>query len=384
LTDLLYIAPLPPRYSGQTISSAHLLDRLDASGLRVARSDTGLRNPVGLRPKLARLARLIRTGIDCLRTRAPNIYISVNANHGMWITVIYAGLARLRGRRILLHHHTNDHLTQSRSSARALFHCAGPKAINIVICEVMTKKLRAHYPSAAASPTLNLSNVGIVADAAGGRDLPVAALGAAPFVLGHLSNLSEEKGCLRAIETFHAARAAGLARELVLAGPIHSEALRTAVERKISESGGAIRYVGPVYGADKDAFYAGIDVFLFPSLYRNETQGIVNLEALSAGRPVVAFGLCCILEDLADPSCCIVPQEEDFADFAINFLERVAEDPDAYRKKALARFSVLAAANQQQHIALQELLIACRGPDRRRIAEEVSPSGTASIARNET
>lgn len=356
MTDLLYIAPLPPRYSGQTISSAHLLGRLEAAGFQVQLSDTGMRNANGLGPKLARLSRLLRAALHCLTTRAPSIYISVNANRGMWLSLPYAAFARLRRRRILLHHHTNDHLTQSRGSARLLFRLAGPEAIHIMICDIMAEQLRTHYPQPDPQPSLNLSNVGIVSDAAAERSAAPAPMGAAPFVLGHLSNLTEEKGCLRAIETFRAAQAAGLARELVLAGPIAAEDLRAEVDRAVAESGGAIRHIGPVYGADKDAFYAGIDVFLFPSLYRNETQGIVNLEALSAGCPVVAYGLCCILEDLADASCCIVPREADFSEFAVSFLRQVAEDPAGYREKARARFATLATENQAQHAALQALL----------------------------
>ena len=352
--DLLYIAPLPPRYSGQTMSSVNLAKRLQAAGISLQVSDTALRNPVGIQYKFARALRLLRSLLHCATCTAPRVYISVNANRGMWVTITQVALARLRGRKVFLHHHTNGHLTKRERVARILFQRAGPNAVNIVICETMAEQMRTYYPETATNDIICVSNIGVVADL--DTILDTKPLGKPPFVLGHLSNLTIEKGCLRAIDTFLLARKAGLARELVLAGPIHDSDLRKKVETQVSESCGAIRYLGPVHGTKKTEFFDSIDVFLFPTLYRNETQGIVNLEALSTGRPVVAYSLCCIIEDLADPSCCLVPPEAEFAPFAINFLAQIHSNPASYHTMARQRFEVLVATNKAQHAALRNLL----------------------------
>lgn len=48
-----------------------------------------------------------------------------------------------------------------------------------------------------------------------------------------------------------------------------------------------VLFVGPLYGCDLAAAYAGADVFVFPS--RTDTFGLVMIEALSSGTPVAAF-----------------------------------------------------------------------------------------------
>ena len=45
---------------------------------------------------------------------------------------------------------------------------------------------------------------------------------------------------------------------------------------------------GPKYGTEKYEFYSAADVFIFPTFYHYETFGIVNLEAMQYGLPVIA------------------------------------------------------------------------------------------------
>ena len=58
---------------------------------------------------------------------------------------------------------------------------------------------------------------------------------------------------------------------------------RAALERKYP----AVKFVGPKTGDALTAFYAGSDVFVFPS--RTDTFGLVLLEALACGTPVAAY-----------------------------------------------------------------------------------------------
>lgn len=45
---------------------------------------------------------------------------------------------------------------------------------------------------------------------------------------------------------------------------------------------------GKRYGRDKDSFLQNSDIFVFPTYYRNETFGLVNLEAMMFGLPVIS------------------------------------------------------------------------------------------------
>jgi glycosyltransferase involved in cell wall biosynthesis len=48
-----------------------------------------------------------------------------------------------------------------------------------------------------------------------------------------------------------------------------------------------VSYNGVKKGPDKNKYYENADVFVFPSFYENETFGLVNIEAMSYGLPIV-------------------------------------------------------------------------------------------------
>ena len=49
-----------------------------------------------------------------------------------------------------------------------------------------------------------------------------------------------------------------------------------------------VSYWGRRYGAEKSVFWQDADIFVFPTLYDNETFGLVNLEAMEYALPVVS------------------------------------------------------------------------------------------------
>jgi len=52
--------------------------------------------------------------------------------------------------------------------------------------------------------------------------------------------------------------------------------------------GNNIEFVGRVLGSEKERFLIDTEIFVFPSWYKYETQGIVNIEAMAAGCPVIS------------------------------------------------------------------------------------------------
>lgn len=80
-------------------------------------------------------------------------------------------------------------------------------------------------------------------------------------------------------------------RRLVVAGD--------GSERKRLESiaGPTVSFVGRVDNAALPALYAGCKAFLFPG---EEDFGITPLEAMAAGRPVIAYGRGGVLDSVAD------------------------------------------------------------------------------------
>lgn len=106
------------------------------------------------------------------------------------------------------------------------------------------------------------------------------------FVIGHVGRLATEKnldllmdGCLRALAKEPAMR-------LVMVG---NGDRREAAESAARDAGLSDRVVftGPLQGESLAAAYASFDVFAFTS--QSETQGLVLVEAMASGTPVVAL-----------------------------------------------------------------------------------------------
>ncbi len=98
-------------------------------------------------------------------------------------------------------------------------------------------------------------------------------------------------------------------------------------------------------GPQKEQFFEEIDVFLFPS--RNDIQGIVNLEALAAGVPVIAYGHCCTVEDIGDRGGLSIPLGEDYLAKAIPQLQYWLGNAEA--------LETASAAAQERFLALKEI-----------------------------
>jgi glycosyltransferase involved in cell wall biosynthesis len=99
-----------------------------------------------------------------------------------------------------------------------------------------------------------------------------------------IGRMDPVKGAHLAIE---AARLAG--RKLVLAGPVQTgqrQYFRERIEPHLD--GHWVRYVGEVAGAAKHQLYANAQALLMPVRWR-EPFGMVMIEALAAGTPVIAF-----------------------------------------------------------------------------------------------
>jgi glycosyltransferase involved in cell wall biosynthesis len=335
--DCLVVGPFPDPLHGQSVATRDFAETLRLRGCRVAAiDDSGSRR--------ARFAAL-RQALHRVRTAAdPCVYLSVNSNLGQMATALLAWQARRAGKLLLLHHHSFRYIRKWVPIAALLSRAAGEQAMHIVNCPDMGSLLARRYPRVAC--VRSLSNVGSVSDSlrpGRGRTGPV--------VIGHLSNLTEEKGIGRVVDSMARLAAAGLEARLAIAGPC-SDAF---AKRKIAEAeallGDRFRYYGPVYGEQKAAFFEAIDIFAFPSLYPTETQGIVNLEALACGKPVVAFAQCCIRSDIGDLGGLAVEVGEDYAVQLTSFCKTFMEDRKMRSKNARLRF------DQLTHIYKEEIAL---------------------------
>jgi glycosyltransferase involved in cell wall biosynthesis len=329
--DVLAIGPHPPFMVGQSIATEALLKHLERGGIRVRTIDTAPRN---LRHKWAqRLSRLPRYGRALFALSVgrwtPWVYISLDADAGVYPNILWAVLARLRGSRVIAHHHNYSYIAQPTGRMALFCKAAGTDAVHLTLCELMSRELRQRY-GGAIRHTLELPNTYTLRGDASPKAAPPER-----FTLGHLSNLCVEKGLPKVINCLRLLRQAGVDARLRLAGPAKREAAAIIGAGK-AEFRDALMYDGLLCGAAKDEFYRAISVFLFPTEYRNEAQPLVVLETLAAGTPVVAYGRCCIPCDLGQVGGLIVPMAASFEQVALPRLLEWANDPAALELASVA------------------------------------------------
>ena len=101
---------------------------------------------------------------------------------------------------------------------------------------------------------------------------------------------------------------------------------------KIRQHGFAVRHFGYISDQEKmNEFYAMADLLVNPSLY--ETFGLVNIEAMSCGTPVIAFSVCAMEEIIADTGWC-VPQIDSNA--LCLTIQEAFSSPDLLHLKSVA------------------------------------------------
>jgi glycosyltransferase involved in cell wall biosynthesis len=261
--------------------------------------------------------------------RRRHYVMHLDGGGGLVYNIALALALRLTSQRMLFYHHSSHYVLADSALMRLLLAVAGSPPQSFCSGK-MAGLFCARY--GARGQTLVINNAAWVADVEGGRRNNDGRLR-----LGFLSALSLEKGVGRAIETLRLLRGRGIAAELALAGPAGDPAARALIEKARSEFGSALIVRGVVQGPDKDAFLAGLDYFLFPSLYPHETQSLVVPEALSAGIPVIALDHRFVGEVVGQGGL-LVPPDADYAARAVDWILAGQGEIEERRRRARRQF----------------------------------------------
>lgn len=340
------IGPFPPPVHGFAVMTEALataledraqVQRIDLAGRASARAF--------YHPSQALMCLRACLGI-VLRPSGGPAAIGCNGGLGLIYTLALVSCARMARRPMTLHHHTFGYIDRPSRLMRTICAVGGGRLTHVFLARSMRDAFARRY--GLRRPALILPNALFVTPQAEAARPPGPQ--AVP-VIGLLSNLCPEKGLDDFIATARALRKAGIAAEMRLAGPVAAPRDRALIAA--AEAEGLIRHLGPLYGAEKDAFYRDLDLFLFPTRYRYEAQPTVIYEAFAAGVPVIAFARGAIAEQVGD-SLSVVPQGADFAQAVVAQLRALrAEDWPLLRTRARARLQADAACGAA---ALAELL----------------------------
>lgn len=195
----------------------------------------------------------------------------------------------------------------------------------------------------------------------GDRQKARARWGVSPedVVVGHLANLSEEKGSCDLVRTLRIGLPAQV--RLVLAGPRMPNFHRCL--QGVSDSPRLI-LTGPLSDTEKRDFFAGIDLFALPS--RSDSFGLVLLESWANGKPVIAYraggpadlvhhehdGMlvrCGAIAELASILSRLSQQPERCRRLGQHGLQRIPKEFSWPEKLRLVRHHIMAAVSRQNH-----------------------------------
>ena len=298
-------------------------------------------------------ARLGRTGWGVLRVLGARLagprrryVMHLDGGGGLFYNIVLALALRVTGQAVLFYHHSSHYVLADSRLMRVALRVAGG-APQLFCSEKMAGLFSQRYRP--RGETLVINNAAWIAPIAGAprRDRQGS------LRLGFLSALSLDKGVGRAIETLRTLRRRGVPAELALAGAISDARVRDLLDMAGREFGPALSVLGMVQQAEKDAFLAGLDYFLFPSLYPHETQSLVVPEALSAGVPVIAYDHRFVGEVVGEGGI-LIPSSADYAGNAADWIEAGGDALDERRGRARRQF----AAERQEAAGQVDRLIA--------------------------
>lgn len=113
------------------------------------------------------------------------------------------------------------------------------------------------------------------------------------FNIGYLGRISEEKGLENLIRASIYLTKNKFTHNLIIAGNYKDTRFIKyyKILLKIKENQKNITFIGDIKEGDKNTFYDKLDLFILPSINSFEAFGIVQLEAMSRGIPVIASDL---------------------------------------------------------------------------------------------
>jgi acetyltransferase-like isoleucine patch superfamily enzyme len=335
-SDVVAIGQFPPPVSGFSHITACMVEVLRERRTVHSFDIAARRGSNGLAKHISRIAATARACVGLLRRRSSSstCYIACEGELGLVYTLALVATARLAGYTIFLHHHSFAYIHHSRPLMRLLTRIDGDLT-HVFLCEGMQRQFAARYGDVANGKVL--SNAAFVAPL--DRSAPPSGT-EDTLIIGHLSNLTREKGLYIFLDLIRATVSSGQNVRAVLAGPVTLADDRAAIEEACRSLGDRLDFRGPVYGEEKNSFYSDVDVFIFPTQYINEAQPTVLFEAQAAGCKIASYDRGCIAAQVGTDGL-LVPRAADFVATTLAWLRDagpgLAEGRETIRARYAAR-----------------------------------------------
>ncbi len=248
------------------------------------------------------------------------VYHSVDAGRGIIYSLAICATARLMRMPIFLHHHSFAYINERRLLMTIMSWAVSDQTTHIFLCSCMHQSFDQKYQLK--------RNAIIVNNAFSLEFTPKVPIIGGDFIwVGHLSNLTVAKGALIFLSLADQLLTSRKDVGVIIGGPLVDPEIKPRVDELIAKHGTRMQYAGPIYGESKGKFFSQTEVFVFPTLYKNEAQPLVLQEALAAGCLIAALTRGCIASDFNFDGALIIDQPENFVSFALRWISDLADDP---------------------------------------------------------
>lgn len=291
-TTVLFILHLPPPVHGAAMVGKYIHDSqivneaFDCHYINLTTAkDLADIGKVGIR-KLWQFAGLLNRIRKTVRKLKPSlVYVTPNACGGpFYKDFIVVQMLKMMRCRVVLHYHNKGVSTrQDRFMDNMLYKQFFKKVKVILLAEALYQDVKKY---------VNRNDVYICPNG-----IPET-LTQEPKAERHnkiphflfLSNLLESKGVLVLLDACKILKEKGYNFVCDFVGGETSEidATRFAKEVEDRQLNRLVIYQGRKLGNDKQTFFKKADIFVFPTYYKNETFGLVNLEAMEYKLPIIS------------------------------------------------------------------------------------------------
>lgn len=257
----------------------------------------------------------------CMSGKVKSVYMPPDAGFGAYYSFLFVLIARIFSKPTFLHHRSFAYLHKKTFGMKLITLLDDKFTTHVFLCEKMQSEFESIYGKTGSS--LVVSNAQYVT--------PISKVPKVTncLVLGHLSNLGFEKGLKEVFDVCNTLGELDVDFHLELGGPSENSEVELYLQEQLKILGSRVTYHGLVSNNKKNEFYEKLDVFLFPTQYRNEAQPNVLFEANANAVPVLSINTGCISTDVDCNNGFVFIDKADFIAQAPDILARLFSNPES-------------------------------------------------------
>lgn len=328
-SDILLVGQTPPPFHGQSVVTGMLFDHdwgdLEVVRLRMAYSDSiDDVGKAGIGKVLHLLSLIFQTWMMVV-TKRPKILYYLPASPNMAPVVrdfLYLASVRWLFSKTVFHYHAgglDDYIREKKCLRRFVkwVYNGADCSIDVNVTEPASGE---YFKAKQNIVVMNGLDVGAAKRQRGDDGV---------FQILYLGLLCEPKGVIGLVDTARQLKKSKLDCQFVMVGGWESEAFKAEFTTLVHQAGVAemFDFRGVQNGEAKWQMYADADSFIFPTHHPTETFGLVLIEAMAFGLPIITTrwrGVPHVVGDSGCATLCDINAPDQYADA----LEEIFKNPD--------------------------------------------------------